>query len=292
MPDAPIALPGTEAICINVGTAPVTALALLSLRRHFDGPIRLVECSRDLDEKQRMRRLAAHLELDYEDRPLKPHGETLDQVFREACNEALLLVDSDLELLGGDVLSVLAGLVAEPSVSAAGFLQPGAWAVEAGMPHAWYAARLWLPFAWFRTEPVRLVLNDGASFRAWRQPNDLAAWPRLSALLALRSRLPVLRGLALKALTRWRRVLDGVRPSFVYHDTGAAVHRALLARGQGIVDLDWALQDGQLKHLHGASRSRLAWLMPNAVSWRAVREQARQRLAQEYAEELPAGLRL
>lgn len=291
MSEDPIVLPGTEAICINVGTAPVTAIALLSLRRFFPGRIRLVECSHDQDEKRLMRRLAEHLELDYEDRPLKPHGETLDSLFRETRSEALLLVDSDLELLGARTLSAVATAIAEPRLAGAGFLQPGAWAVEAGMSHAWYAARLWMPLAWFRAEPVRRVLGAGESFRARRTPNDVASWPRLSALLALRSRLPGLRRLSLGFLRPWRERLDGVLPSFVYHDTGADVYQGLCARGDRVATLDWAIQDGDVTHLHGVSRSRLAWLMPNAVSWRQVRERARLRLGEEYADQVPADIR-
>lgn len=292
MAEGAIHLPDTEAICINVGTAAVTALALLSLRRYFAGPVRLVECSQDETEKRLMRRLAEHLDLIYEDRPLKPHGDTLDRLFRDSQSAALLLVDSDLEILSAQPLLAFAEQAERPAAAAAGFVQEGHWAVMGGMPHAWYAARLWLPLAWFRTAPVCRLLAAGVSFRARRTPNEFPAWPRLAKLLSLRSRLPGARRLGLDFLRPWRGEIDGVRPSFVYHDTGADVHRALLAGGHEIAAIDWTLQREELNHLHGATRSRLTWLMPNAVSWRSAQAKARQRLLEAYANELPPGLNL
>lgn len=288
MPEGPIHLPDTEAVCINVGTAPVTAIALLSLRRYFAGPIRLVECSQDEADKRLMRRLAEHLGLIYEDRPLKPHGDTLDQLFQDSQRAALLLVDSDLELLSDLPVRALVEYAERPSVAAAGFVQEGHWAVMGGMPHAWYAARLWMPLAWFRVAPVGRLLSQGVSFRARRTPNEFPAWPRLARMLSLRSRLPGVRRLGLDFLSHWRGEIDGVRPSFVYHDTGADVYRTLLAGGDQISPLDWTLQREQLNHLHGATRSRLTWLMPNATSWRMAQTQARRRLLEAYADELPA----
>lgn len=292
MPEAPTHLPDTEAVCINVGTAPVTAIALLSLRRHFAGPIRLVECSPDAAEKGLMRRLADHLDLIYEDRPRKPHGDTLDQLFQDSRSAALMLVDSDLELLSDQPLRALAEHANRPSVAAAGFVQPGHWAEIGGMPHAWYAARLWMPLAWFRTPPVSRLLKQGVSFRARRTPNEFPAWPRLAKILSFRSRLPGVRRLGLGFLSPRRGEIDGVRPSFIYHDTGADVYRELLAGEVQIASMDWALQREDLNHLHGATRSRLAWLMPNAVSWRTAQAQARRRLQEAYAGELPPGLNL
>ncbi|MGY6553775.1 MAG: hypothetical protein ACXIUM_04540 [Wenzhouxiangella sp.] len=292
MPEGAIHLPDTEAICINVGTAAVTALALLSLRRYFAGPVRLVECSQDEAEKRLMRRLADHLGLTYEDRPLKPHGDTLDQLFQDSQSAALLLVDSDLEVLSAQPLLAFAEQARRPSVAAAGFVQDGHWAVVGGMPHAWYAARLWLPLAWFRTAPVGRLLAAGVSFRARRTPNEFPGWPFLARMLSLRSRLPGLRRLGLDFLGPWRGEIDGVRPSFVYHDTGADIHRALLAGGQEIAAIDWTLQREALTHLHGATRSRLTWLMPNATSWRTAQAEARRRLMDAYANELPPGLKL
>lgn len=283
-------MPQTRAIVINVDTRPVTVLALLSLVRHCPWPVTLVECSRDPGEARYFRSLADHLGTGFVELPLRAHGLTLDRLFRETDADNLLLVDSDAELLDGGLLPEMARELSDPAVYGTGFRQEGNWAVEAGIPYAWYAERMWMPFCLLRVAPVRNALEEGVSFMHRKLFNDVAGHPLLSRLLAARRHVPGFRRLHLDALKPWRGVHFGERPAFVYFDTGADLHAHLVSKGYRYGALDWAWQRRAVAHHHGVTRRRLRWLDWNSTRFGRARASARAAITERYPGLLPDGL--
>lgn len=279
-----------RAIVINVDTRPVTVLAVLSLAARCPWPLTLVECSRDPDERRYFRRLADHLGIDFQVRPLRPHGATLDRLFAETRAENLLLVDSDAELLDGELPPVLSERVDEQGVFGAGFRQEGNWAVEAGVPYAWYAERMWIPFCLMKAGPVREALEAGVSFMHRKTFNDVAGHPRLSRLLAARRHLPLLRHWRLDALSPLRGEYAGERPAFVFHDTGADLFSHLSANGYRYADIGWAWQRRAVAHHHGVTRHRLRRLDRNSTAYRDARALALAAISERYPDTLPGEL--
>lgn len=280
----------TRALIINVDTRPVTVLAVLSLVAGSRWPLTIVECSRDPEEARYFRRLADCLGVGFERLPLQPHGRTLDRLFRETEADRLLLMDSDAELLDPALLPALEAGLADPLAFGSGFRQQGNWAVEAGIPYAWYAERMWMPLCLMDVAAVRRALDAGISFMHRKHFNDVAGWPRLSRLLAARRHLPGLRRLSLDWLKPWRREIFGERPAFVYYDTGADVFAHLTAAGFRYAELDWAWQRRCVAHHHGVTRRRLRRLDRNSLAYRHARDLARAAIRERYPDALPAEL--
>lgn len=280
----------TRAIIINVDTRPVTVLAVLSLAAGSRWPLTVIDCSRDPGEADYFRRLAAHLGVDFRRLPLRPHGRTLDRLFRETEADRLLLMDSDAELLDPALLPELAAGLDAGGAFGSGFRQAGNWAVEAGIPYAWYAERMWIPLCLMDVAAVRQALDAGVSFMHRKTFNDIGGWPRLSRLLAARRHIPGLRRLALDRLKPWRREYFGERPSFVYYDTGADVFAHLTRAGYRYAELDWAWQRRCVAHHHGVTRRRLRRLDRNSQAWGRARDLAREAIRERYPDALPADL--
>lgn len=280
----------TRAVIINVDTRPVTVLAVLSLVAGCRWPLTLVECSRDPSEARYFRRLADHLGVDFQRLPLLPHGRTLDRLFRETHADRLLLMDSDAELLDPALLPELAAGLADPAAFGSGFRQQGNWAVEAGIPYAWYAERMWIPLCLMDVAAVRHALDAGVSFMHRKEFNDIGGCPRLSRLLAARRHLPGLRRLSLDWLKPWRGEYFGERPSFVYYDTGADVFAHLTGAGYRYAELDWSWQRRCVAHHHGVTRRRLRRLDHNSLAYRQARDLARAAIRERYPDVLPAEL--
>lgn len=280
----------TRAVIINVDTRPVTVLAVLSLVAGCRWPLTLVECSRDPAEARYFRRLADYLGIGFQRLPLLPHGRTLDRLFRETDAERLLLMDSDAELLDSALLPELEAGLAEPQAFGSGFRQQGNWAVEAGIPYAWYAERMWIPLCLMNVAAVRQALDDGVSFMHRKHFNDIGGWPRLSRLLAARRHVPGLRRLPLDWLKPWRREYFGERPSFVYYDTGADVFAHLIGAGYRYAELDWSWQRRCVAHHHGVTRRRLRRLDRNSVAYGSARDMARAAIRERYPDALPVEL--
>ena len=281
----------TTAVIINVDTYPVTALATLSLRTRTELPILLVDCSRRASERERARARAEHLGIDYRRQPLASHGRTLDRLFETTEEDALLLMDSDAELLDASVVGRMMAELEQPDAYGSGFLQKTDWMVDQRMPWGLYRERMWLPFCLLRVEPIRKVLAAGGSFDHYTIYNDLPRFPRISRMLALRSRLPGGDRLRLRLLHRHRRSYDGERPSIVHWDTGAALHARLTAGGWSFKGLEWLLQRRCVMHHHGVTRNALNWFDTNSTSRRRTLAWARRRLEAEWGAALPPALR-
>lgn len=293
-----------QAVIINCGTKWVSTLALLSCRRHAAMPVLIIDCESADGSREHFETLARERGVDFHwlSWPLRPHGDTLDRLLREIRSEMVLLVDSDVEIREARVVAEMQQqLVANKQAYGAGFLQPAGWL---GPPHhllppqtGYYAERMWIPLVLLRVECVRAALTAGASFIARRPFQEISGHPRLSRLLGYRFRIPLLRSLRLPQWLCKARpgdfVIDGVKPAFVDHDTGAELHLRLTLGGHPFVKLDEALW-GQVHHYHGVTRARIGgWFRALAAKTGMVsketqaaplsaEEDARNRLREQY----------
>ena len=293
----------TQAVIINCGTKWVSTLALLSADRNTGCPVLLINCESRDGSREHFFQLSAKLKLrvTWMEWPLRPHHAALDQLFREVRSERVLLVDSDVELLSHRVFAGMSTLLsADASTYGSGFLHGPEWVGSAHGLHenaGYYMPRMWIPLTLLRTDAVRTALNSGLSFEGQRLFQDLTRFPRIARLLGYRYRFPHLQQIRLP--TRWRRDRsdsDGeagtASASFLDFDTGAVLHRWLLAKGYRFAALPrerWT----DVRHFHGGTRTavlnplvRLAGQLGVAVtdhrSERSILEVVKGRLSSEY----------
>ena len=253
----------TCAVIINCDTNWYTTLALASCVAHASLPILLIDCQSTDESRAHFQKLSDRLGLKFFwlEWPLRPHGIALDVLLAEIPASRVLLVDSDLEIVGeGLVDSLISALDAEPNAYAAGLIHPAGWMdppVHALPPATGYhMERMWIPLVLLDIEKVRIALRAGESFLAMRDHTELGGG-RIARLLFHRFRLPLLRKIRLPRASR--RGLP--RAAWFEYDTGARVHRLLREQGFG-----FAVPPGdywsQVRHYHGATRARLG----NAVT--------------------------
>ena len=255
----------SRVVIVNCGTRVVTSLALMSAHRHAAAPIVVIDCESRDDSARYFAHLARRhsIAFDWLEWPLRPHGATLDALFREVRAETVLLMDSDLELRDRSVCDAMRTALAEDAKAyGSGFLHGPQWLGRAnGLPEhvAYYAARMWIPCTLLRTEPIRAALQAGASFRSSRRYFELGRFPRASRLGYLRYRVPGLRALRVPAAVAGRAshapAIDGRQPVAIDYDTGAALHERLLAEGFRFAALPQALW-GDVAHHHGVTRAK------------------------------------
>jgi glycosyltransferase involved in cell wall biosynthesis len=280
----------TEAIIVNCSTREQTTLALVSALRHARLPVTVIDCESTDGSPAFFRALQERLPFRLAQMPLRRHGETLDRLFRESDRDALLLVDSDAEILRGDLVpAMLAGL--DAGAYGSGFLHRGEWLgsnhlVERNV--GYYAPRMWIPCVMLAVKPVRTALAAGETFRARMAGNEIPQLPWLSQLLHLRFRVPGLRRLAFERLRGLRRTHFGVQPHYVYYDTGAALHDYLTQQQLlPFADLGADLWPLAVRHYHGVTRRRLARRMRNAADPERTRREAVERIETLYGVAVP-----
>ena len=277
-------------VIINCSTREQTTLALASALARASLPVTVVDCESTDGSLAFFRRLQQRLDFGLEQMPLARHGVTLDRLFRATRRDALLLLDSDAEILRDDLVpAMLAGLAS--GAYGSGFVHRGEWLsanhLVAGNV-GYYAPRMWIPCVLLAVEPVRAALQDGASFRARVVCNEVPRLPLLSRLLYLRFRVPVLSRLGLPALAGLRREYFGERPHYVYCDTGAALHGHLTRdRGLAFADLGEALWPLAVRHWHGVTRRKLSRRMRNAADVDVTRREAVDRIESVYGVPVP-----
>ncbi len=209
-----------QAIIINVGTRLPTTLALMSTLRHAGMPLLLVDCESQDDSRAAFTALMARERFDLLSAPLRPHGRTLDWLFGAVRAEKILLVDSDLEILGPDILAFMRQFIDDDSTFGAGFGDgPGFLVAERGFLHnAYYAERPWMPLAMFKVAMVRQALAAGVSFADEVVFNDVVSRGLLTR---------VARRFGLRVPEILRKNYNGWRPELVFYDTGAAIYEHL-----------------------------------------------------------------
>src|SRR6266496_6169419 len=96
-----------RAIIINHNTRTVTFLALLSALRYANIPVLLSDCASTDESFAFFESVMDKYDFDLMTAPLKKHGHTLDWIFSSIEDDKLLLIDSDLEILGNRIISFL-----------------------------------------------------------------------------------------------------------------------------------------------------------------------------------------
>jgi len=281
---------GAEAVIINCSTKEQTTLALVSALRHAGLPITVIDCESTDGSLEFFRKLRDRLPFRLAEMPLRRHGDSLDRLFRGSDRDALLLIDSDAEILRADLVPAMRDALGTGAYGS-GFLHRGEWL---GSNHlvdrnvGYYAPRMWIPCVLLAVEPVKAALAAGQSFRARVAGNEVPQLPWLARLLHLRFRVPGLRRLALESLQALRRNHFGVRPHYVYYDTGALLHDYLTRSAHlPFADLGPDLWPLAVRHQHGVTRRRLSRRMRNAADPERSRREAVERIETFYGIAVP-----
>jgi len=279
-----------EAIIINCSTKEQTTLALVSALRHGQLPVTVIDCESTDGSLEFFRALQHRLPFRLAEMPLRRHGDSLDRIFTDTDSERLLLLDSDAEILRPDLVPAMVSAL-DGTAYGSGFLHDGQWL---GANHlvarnvGYYAPRMWIPCVMLEVKPIRAALRAGLTFREKVVCNELPQLPWLSWLLYLRFRVPLLRRLAFDGLSPLRRSHFGVRPHYVYYDTGAVLHDYLLQRQHlAFVDLGADLWSTAVRHSHGVTRRRLRRGMRNAADIGRTQREAVERVETVYGIAVP-----
>jgi len=247
---------GRVAVTINCSTRWFTTLAVASLSRFSTYPILIIDCASTDNSIEHFCAIFSgkNDNVYLYSHALNLHGYTLDALFEELAAYEVLLVDSDLEILDGKIISAMdAALSAHNSAYGSGLLQEGAW-MTAPLHHypegvSWYHQRMWIPLTLLRTSEIKNALKRGESFVACRDYCEIVGWPRLSGWLSHRFRL---------------RGLFGVRagaPALIHEwDTGSKLHNSLICDGLGFAEIDPSYYSC-VNHIHGITRSRSSSLL-------------------------------
>jgi glycosyltransferase involved in cell wall biosynthesis len=279
-------------VIINCSTRELTALALLSALKHGGLPVTVIDCESTDGSVDYLKSLQREVSFEIAHLPLARHGVTLDRVFRETPRDALLLLDSDAEILDPRLVPAMQDAL-RPGTYGSGFLHAGDWLPAnhgGGLRKGWYAERMWIPCAMLDVAAVRAALAAGVSFGQHVIGNEMPQRPWLSALLRQRFHVPGLRALALDALRPSRREFGGEQPHYVYCDTGADVHDYLVnRRGLAFADMGASWWPTAVAHRHGVTRRQLRPWMRNAADVGESRADAVLRIAKVYGVTPPEG---
>lgn len=280
------------AVIINVATKYVTTLALLSALRYARIPTVLIDCESRDGSFDWFRDLLKTHDFHLLSAKLRPHGETLDWIFRRIKADRVLLVDSDAEMLNDAMFVQMRRMLdASPLVYGGGFLHQAHWRdrhyfgaepIESGI--GYYMERPWIPFALFRTDPVRTALDAARTFMHRLVLNDIPQSAFLSRLLWRRYRLSFFRRHRLSMLDLFRRRIDGKKPSWISYDTGADLHEYLTKqRGMRFESVSADFVPWSVTHFSGITRGSLhAGATDDAAKLDDVESLVRARLLREY----------
>lgn len=277
-------------VIINCSTREQTTLALVSALAHSSLPVTVIDCESTDGSVAFFRKLQKRLDFELVERPLARHGITLDRLFRATDRDALLLLDSDAEILRDDVVPKMIEALGSDTYGS-GFLHRGQWlsanhlvAGEIG----YYAPRMWIPCVLLAVEPIRAALAAGLSFAASVRCNEVPQLPWLARLLYLRFRVPGIARMRLDWLGGTRNRHFGQRPHYVYYDTGAELHQRLVEdRGLAFAALPDGIWPLAVSHCHGVTRRKLGWRMRNAADVDGTRREAVKRIESIYGIAVP-----
>src|ERR1051325_8652252 len=95
------------AVIINVQTKYVSTLALLTTLRHLKLPTVLIDCESQDGSFDWFRSLQLEHAFYLIRAPRRPHGAALDWIFQNTTAERILLVDSDVEVISGEMFELM-----------------------------------------------------------------------------------------------------------------------------------------------------------------------------------------
>jgi len=287
-----------RAVIINCNTRWVTTLALLSALRHVGVPILLIDCESTDGSWDWFIELSQKHEFDLIKAPLRPHGVTLDNLFRDIPASQVLLIDSDLEILSPEISATTIHAAAAAETYGAGFLHAGEL-IRGGrrdehLPasaNGFYMERMWIPFTCLNVAPVRAALAAGLTFMHSRDYLEFAGSLLVSKVLYARHRLPIIKNLELKWLQRFRQQAATLgnahgqvsSPAFREYDTGAQLHEYFQhSKKLKFADFGMDVCASTVKHYHGITRATLSPGRDNATPPDSILHEVMRRLDDEY----------
>lgn len=277
LPSAP-----AQAVIINVGTKLVTTLALLSALRYAGMPVLVVDCESQDDSWNHFSQLMQKHEFDLLAAPLKIHGLTIDWLFRNIKSERILLLDSDIEINSPEIIEWMKRFIGQAHVFGCGFTHGPCWLHDRpGI--GYYQERMWIPITFLKTACVRQALDAGKSFAATTIYNDFAPSAFLSKCLASRFYFPPTKDWKLSWLNAFKQTFYGIKPCYVFCDTGAVVYQYLkYQKGLYFAGFPAEVQDGYVTHFHGVTRGILNASDPICTHMDDILQQVHDRLKKEY----------
>ncbi len=258
----------TRAIIINCSTKYFSTLALASALKYTDADILLIDCHSTDGSFEHFsnlqRRHAQRVEL--VQLPLRPHGITLDHIFRSIRSDYVLLIDSDLEILDAAVVQSMSSAIRSPGVYGAGLLHAAQWMSRSDHGIAdgttYFMERMWIPLTLLDAGKVREILNSGCSFLAERKLRAGALPPALASKLSMRFRLPLLRNFP-SLLSTHR--MDCANPCVAEYDTGAIVHQSAKSSGYLFAEIAFPFWNS-VHHFDGVTRATHANSLRGALT--------------------------
>lgn len=279
-----------RAVIINANTKLVTTLALLSAIRHAGMPVLLIDCESTDGSFKHFLNLMKRYEFDILSAPLRPHGLTLDWLFKNTTAEKILLIDSDLEIQNSGIITFFQEYIDEPQVFGCGFTNGPSWLREQAfqgtyLENALYHERPWIPLTLFKVAPIREAIDRGKSFADFYLDNEYSL---LSPLNKLRSRYQLLRRMLKRGPVELRRSCHTLKPTAIFYDTGARIFDHLrYERLMFFVGLPEPVHHRFVTHFFGITRNTLK---PSDThgggGLAAISDRVRQRLLEVYGEEI------
>ena len=155
---------------------------------------------------------------------MQKHGSTLDFIFSKSKVENILLIDSDIEVLGRDAIDFIRKYMNYPNTFGAGFVH-GPHSRVLNKKNSYYGERMWIPFTNLNVEKVQEALAAKESFNIVTLFND---FPYNEFLAKRIYKIENKFNLKLKILNLFRKIYgNNKKPSFVLNDTGANIYRYL-----------------------------------------------------------------
>jgi glycosyltransferase involved in cell wall biosynthesis len=274
-----------RAIIINCSTKAVTTLALLSALKYANMPVLLIDCESTDGSVAWFEGLRKSYTFDFLRAPLRPHGETLDVIFGASNDDAILLVDSDLEILRDDVVPEMRAALTDQGVYGAGFLHEGASMAHNGRTRSSpgrYMERMWIPLTFLKTAAIRRALRAGSTFMHSRDYLEFPWSRHVSKLLYVRHRLPLVKHISLEGLASARERIHGEQHAFREYDTGARIHSWLTQSEARFASVGEPFLSQSLKHYHGVTRATLTRGQANATPPNAIETEVNLRLKEQF----------
>jgi hypothetical protein len=272
-----------QAVIINVSTKLVTTLALMSALKYTKMPVLVIDCESWDGSAEHFTGLMRGYDFDLLSAPLQGHGKTLDWLFTHIPAQKVLLIDSDLEILGAELIDLMNMAIDARNVFGSGFVHEGGWMTAHKTPYGYYEERVWVPLTLLKVSLVREALEYGRSFISRTVLNDFPPSLFISRLLVKRFRIPVIRNTKLAFLDSFRHEFHGLKPSFITYDTGAELYQYLrYEQGYDYVGFPWRLNQRYVTHFHGVTRLLLNKRDNNGAKIDDITTQIERRLRELY----------
>lgn len=246
-----------RAIIINCSTKYFTTLALASALKNTDLDILVIDCDStdgSFEYLSKIKQQYGH-RIELEKMPLRPHGKTLDAIFRSLNSDYLLLVDSDLEILDPALFETMARLISTEGVYGSGLLHSSQWMTKDDHGIAdgttYFMERMWIPLTLLDVKKVREILDAGASFLAERKYRGNLFSPSFARMLSMRFRIPVLRNFPGMLSSH---LMDPKNPCVAEYDTGSVIHHNAKSIGYRFAEIPFSFWNGA-HHFDGVTRA-------------------------------------